>query len=157
MNKHGLSTVASLSTFVLLLVSCAADSPVDFANRFIAAENKAWGSGDLADLKSLESENVVYHLPGMDMTGWKAHESYIVEGRKMVSDLKQNWKYLSGEGNHFVLSYESSGIMRIDPAQPAVSTSVNYLCVFRIEDGKIAEVWMNGSGTNTPVEDVKKG
>jgi ketosteroid isomerase-like protein len=140
--------LAFLAIALSTLASCTQTSPADFANRFIEAENKAWKTGDVNDLKALESDDVIYHLPGMDLKGWKAHEDYIQQGRAMVSDLKQNWKYLSGEGNLFVLSYEASGVTRANATTPASAISANYLCAFRTSDGKIAEVWMNG-GTAT--------
>jgi len=91
----------------------------------------------------------------MDLKGWKAHEDYIQQGRAMVSDLKQNWKYLSGEGNLFVLSYESSALIPANATTPAASISANYLCAFRTNGEKIVEAWMNGSMSTTP-EAAKK-
>jgi ketosteroid isomerase-like protein len=152
--RRGFRTLAFLVTVAPVLSSCATTSPEAFANRFIQAENKAWGAGDVSDLKALESDDVIYHLPGMDLKGWKAHEDYIKQGRELVSDLKQSWKYLSGEGNHFIMSYESSVVMRPDGTTPATSIALNYLCAFRISGGKIAEVWMNG--TTTPAAETKK-
>jgi len=143
--RKQLLTLVILTTGFSILSSCAQSSPAAFASRFVEAENKAWGTGDVNDLKALESDDVIYHLPGMDLKGWKAHEDYIQQGRQMVSGLKQTWKYLSGEGNHFIMSYESSGVMRANDTTPATAISLDYLCAFRMSDGKIAEVWMNGS------------
>ena len=150
-------TLTILATVISILTSCAADTPRDFANRFIEAENKAWNTGDLSDLEALERDDVVYHLPGStDLKGWEAHKSYIEQGRAMTSDLKQSWKYLAGEGNHLVLSYESTATMRANETNPAMSAAADYLCVFRLEGGRIAEAWMNGSTTTTPAGDAKK-
>jgi hypothetical protein len=99
---------------------------------------------------------VIYHIPGMELKGWAAHESYIQQGRTMASNMKQTWKYLTGEGNHFVLSYESTADLRPDPTKPATPVTLNYLCVFRVKDGKIAEVWMNGTTSTPPVADATK-
>jgi ketosteroid isomerase-like protein len=137
--------LVTLLTALSLLTSCTAD-------RFIAAEYKAWRTGDIADLKAIESDNIVYHLPGMDLTGWKAHEDYIKYGRELASDLKQEWKYLSGEGNLFALSYEASAVMRGEGKNPSVNAVTSFLGVFRVQDGRIAEAWMNGTSTTTPVE-----
>jgi len=153
--RRRLLTLAFLAIALSILSSCTQASPVAFADRFIKAENKAWSTGDVTDLKALESDDVVYHLPGMDLKGWKAHEDYIQQGRAMVSDLKQNWKYLSGEGNLFVLSYESSALIPANATTPAVSISANYLCAFRTNGEKIVEAWMNGSMSTTP-EAAKK-
>ena len=132
-----------------LLASCNRPSnPREFADRFIAAETKAWATGSVDDLKALEDDAVVYHLPGLELTGWKAHEDYIVNGRRVTSDLKQNWKYLSGEGNHIVLGYDVSAVTKADDKNPSQTTSGNYLFVLRINEGRVAEVWANGSTVN---------
>jgi len=136
----------------LFITSCRRnDSPQEFAAKFIAAENRAWASGSIDDLKSLEDAGVVYHLPGLELTGWKAHEDFILNGRPTVSDLKQQWKYLSGETNHIVLAYDSSAVLKGDGKIPSQATSNNYLFVLRLKDQKVVEVWANGSTLNTPV------
>jgi ketosteroid isomerase-like protein len=142
--------LASLAA-ALFLCSCNRQgNPREFADRFIAAESKAWSTGNVEDLKALEDDGVVYHLPGLDLTGWKAHEDFIVNGRATVSDLKQNWKYLSGEANHIVLAYDSSAVVKATDKTPSQATSNNYLFVLRLKDRKIVEVWANGSVTNAP-------
>jgi ketosteroid isomerase-like protein len=143
--------LAGISAALLFSACGRQDSPREFADRFIAAENKAWASGSVEDLKALEDSGVVYHLPGQDLTGWKAHEDFIVNGRPTVTDLKQDWKYLSGEGNHIVLAYTSSAVLKGNDKTPPQATSNNYLFVFRLKDGKVAEVWANGSMATAPV------
>jgi ketosteroid isomerase-like protein len=139
----------------LISMACSSQQPSsarEFAERFIAAENKAWGTGDLADLKALEATDIVFHLAGTELSGWDSHQAYILNGRSMVSDLKQTWKYLSGEGNHIALAYESSAVVKATDSNPAQAVSNTYLFVLRLKDGKIAEIWANGSSTNKPVE-----
>jgi hypothetical protein len=46
--------------------------------------------------------------------------------------------------------------MRANGTTPATSIAANYLCAFRTKDGKIAEVWMNGTSTTTPAAETKK-
>jgi hypothetical protein len=98
-----MKSIQVLAAFVLVaalfLSSCSRkDSTREIADKFIAAENAAWATGNLADLEALEDPAVVYHMPGLEMKGWKAHADYITQGRPRVSNLKQSWKYLSGEG-----------------------------------------------------------
>src|SRR6185436_99348 len=77
MNLKAFTRLALLTG--LLLTACSRDnSPQTFADKFIAAENRAWSTGDIADLKAIEDTDVVYHLPGLDLTGWKAHEDFIL-------------------------------------------------------------------------------
>lgn len=136
-----------------LITSCTGGGAAtpDFAEKFIAAENKAWRTGDIQDLKALEDANVIYHLPETDVKGWDAHEKYILEGRKTVSDLRQDWKYLSGEKDHMILSYSSSAVVPGDGGSTA-AISNSYLFAFRLENGKIKEVWANGSTTSKAAE-----
>jgi ketosteroid isomerase-like protein len=152
-----MKSIQVLAAFVLVaalfLSSCSRkDSTREIADKFIAAENAAWATGNLADLEALEDPAVVYHMPGLEMKGWKAHADYITQGRPRVSNLKQSWKYLSGEGTHFALAYESSAIFKADDKSPAMSTSNNFLFVVRLANGRIAEVWMNGTTANAPVQ-----
>ena len=139
---------------VTALASCTADSasrsPRAFAERFIAAETKAWSTGNLDDLQALERDDVVFHLPGMDLTGWNAHSDYILNARPMLTDLKQDWTYLAGEGRVFALNYKSTAIMGSPDGGAPTKLSVNYLCVVRLADGKVAEVWMNGASATGP-------
>ena len=140
----------------LIMTSCRNNDAVEpahaFADRFIAAENKAWSTGDVGDLKALEGSGVIYHLPGLDLTGWKAHEDYIVQGRPKIAKLKQNWKYLSGEGSHFALAYDSTATMLADGKTPPSDVANNDLFFFRLKDNKIAEVWVNGSVTSSELK-----
>ena len=140
--------------FVAALTSCTADpasnSPREFAERFIAAETKAWSTGSLDDLQALERDDVVFHLPGLDLTGWKAHADYILEARPMLTNLKQDWTYLAGEGSVFALGYKSSAIVGSPDGGAPATLSVNYLCVVRLAEGKVAEVWMNGASATAP-------
>lgn len=149
-------TLSLMTLVVVALTSPACSqqppSPRDFAERFIAAENKAWSSGDLADLKALEAPDIVFHLAGTELSGWDSHEAYIVNGRSTVSDLRQNWKYLSGEGNHIALDYDSSAVVKATENSPAQAVSNTYLFVLRLKDDKIAEIWANGSTTSKPVD-----
>ena len=142
----------------LLLTSCSrsSSSPRAFADKFIEAEHKAWTAGDLEDLKALESLSVVYHLPDADLAGWKSHEEYILQSRPKIADLKQNWKYLSGEGDHFALSYQATATMKADGTNAAATISTNNLFMVRLENGKIAEVWTNGTTTSSPLEEPAK-
>jgi hypothetical protein len=140
-----ISAMAALA----FLISCTAQSPREFADKFVAAETTAWTTGNLEALEGVEDPAVVYHMPGLELKGWKAHADYITHGRTTVRDLKQNWKYLSGEGNHFALAYESTAFVKATDKNPPMSIANNYLFVVRTNNGKVVEIWMNGSTTST--------
>jgi len=158
-----MKTLTLLTLVFIFATSCSGPpasteptSPKPFAEKYIAAEDKAWGTGDVSELKALEANDVVFHMPGLELKGWQAHEDYIVHGRPTVENLKQHWTYLTGEGNHFAMAYESSSRLIGDKKTPPVDTSNSYLFMFRLKDNQVAEIWVNGSSTKTEIKPEKQ-
>ncbi len=123
-----------------------------FAQKFIKAEEEAWRKGNFDPLEALEEPNVVYHIsPFSDVVGWEAHKQFIQGTVQMVSGLWQEFKYLAGDGNLFALTYKSGGRLTSEmpgmPVPKGKEYSTDYLCLFRLKGGKVAEAWMNGSIT----------
>ncbi len=126
----------------------------DFAEKFIKAEDEAWVKGNFKPLEALEDPKVLYHIPPMpDVVGFEAHKQYILGSQQLVSDLKQEWKYITGEGNLFALSYKSSGkaIGQFPGFPPMIGKNyaADYLFLLQLKKGKIVEVWTNGTFTLT--------
>ena len=126
----------------------------DFAERVIKAEEEAFQKGNFEPLKALEDPNVVYHFSSFgDMVGHEAHKQDIIGSRQSHSEYKQEWQYLTGEGNLFVLSYKAS--FRITGKKPGSTipigkkVSSNALIVGRVKKGRVAEGWINRSSTIT--------
>ncbi len=123
----------------------------DFGEKYIEASRKAWENGDFEELERLSHSNVVYHyMPlGRDMVGWEEFKQHIVGGRQALPGLRQEWQYLTGAGNYFAISYKSKGMLTGQapgmPAPTGKDVTANYLYLFRLKDGKIAEVWYNGT------------
>ena len=92
----------------------------DFAEKVIKAEDEAWQKGNFEPLKALEAPNAVYHMPlgGPDMVGHEAHKQSIIGARQSWSDIKQEWQYLTGEGNLYAVSLKMS--YRITGQKPGV-------------------------------------
>jgi len=150
MKKRILVFLSSLGIAALLTSCNAGSSPQAFAEKFMTAEHNAWETGNLDVLETLESPDVIYHLPGIDLTGWDAHRDYILQARPNVQDLKQEWKYLSGGGDTFALSYDATATEIATETTPARKASSSYVFAFRMKDGRIAEVWANGTTTYSP-------
>jgi hypothetical protein len=126
----------------------------DFAEKFTKAEEEAWKKGNFKPLEALEDPSVVYHVsPFPDIVGFEAHKQYIQGSVQTSSDLRQEFKYLVGDGNLFALIYKSSG--RLINEIPGLNIpkgenyTTDYLCLFRLKGDKVAEAWMNGSFTVT--------
>jgi len=127
----------------------------EFAQKFIKAEDEAWQNGNFEPLESLEDPDIVIHLsPQPDMVGWEAHKQYLQGSRQVIPGIQQEWKYLTGEGNLFALSYKSSGVTTAEiPAKNIAAEkklASDYLFVLRVKDERVVEVWANG---NTTVSD----
>jgi predicted ester cyclase len=121
----------------------------DFAERFIKAENEAFQKGNFEPLKEIEDPNVVYHMSTFgDMVGHEAHKQQIMMWPQAFSEIKQEWKYLTGEGNLFALSYKARYISKGNvPGMPSAGqeASRDALFLFRLKHGKVVEVWNNGN------------
>ncbi len=125
----------------------------EFAEKYIEASKAAWQKGDFEALEKLSHLAVVYHyMPlGRDMVGWEEFKQHIVGGRQALPGLRQEWQYIAGEGNYFAISYKSRGMLtgRAQGIPPPTGKEVtaNYLYLFHLKDGKIAEAWYNGTTT----------
>jgi predicted ester cyclase len=125
----------------------------EFAEKYIQASRDAWQKGDFEELERLSDPHVVHHyMPlGRDMVGWEAFKQHIVGGRQALPGLRQEWQYLTGEGNYLALSYKSEGLLTGQapglPPPTGKPVTANYLYLFHLKDGKIAEAWYNGTTT----------
>jgi len=124
----------------------------EFAQKFIKAEDEAWQNGNFGPLEALEDPNVAYHIPPVqESKGWEEHKQYIQMSRQAVSNIHQEWEYITGDGNVFSLSYKSRGLFTGEipgmPPPTGKEVTSDYLFVFRLKDGKIIEAWAKGSTT----------
>lgn len=110
-----------------------------FAKQFIKAEFDAWRSGKFDALEALEDPNIVFHNTAdgsILVNGWEEHKQYIIKSRQ-APDLKQEFNYITGDGNLFVLDYKASGK---SPDQSEFNIAVRM--VFLLKNGKVIEVWL---------------
>ncbi len=126
----------------------------ELAEKFIKAELDGFLRKDFTALAEIEAPGIVFHMnPLGDFKGHEAQKQYILGVTQVVSDLQVELKYLAGEGNFFLLSYKASGkITGNNPwFPPAVNKKIanDYLFAVRVKNGKVAEVWANGSSNVT--------
>lgn len=123
----------------------------DYADKFIAAENAAWLEGNIDALDDVDAPNVVYHLmpPASDVVGRDTHKKLIAAERKAFTNIHLEWKYLTGEGNLFAVFYFQrmmfTGKSAHRPPPTGKRATINEMCLCRVNDGKIAEVWFAGT------------
>lgn len=124
----------------------------EIADQFIKAEINAFLKNDFTALVEIEDPNVVIHIsPLGDFKGHEAQKQYILGASKAVTDLKLELKYLAGDGNLFLLNYKSSGKIasNMPGFPPAIGKKLSndYLFAVQINNGKIVEIWANGSSS----------
>ena len=130
----------------------------DFAGKLIKAEEEAFQKGNFEPLKAIEDPNVVYHMGSFgDLVGHEGHKQNIMDGRQAFSDIKQEWKYLTGEGNLFALSLKEVIFFKGNiPGMPSAGQEAvnNALFLIRLKHGKIVEAWSIGSWKGVDIEAV---
>jgi hypothetical protein len=124
----------------------------EFAQKFIEAEKQAFQQGNFKLLEQLESPNIILHMPpAPDFKGFEAHKQYITAARETTTNLQQEWDYITGDGNVCVLSFKETLTTKVENPLwkiPAGATiNADALFVLRVENGKLAEVWIKGSYT----------
>ena len=124
----------------------------DFAEHFLQAENSAWKGGNFDELHQIESPDIIIHMPPTpDINGFDGHKQYILNARDSISDLKQEWDYVTGDGNIAIFNYKSSGKAKVEmPAMsiPAGATISNdAMFVLRREKDKVSEIWIKNTMT----------
>ncbi|OGO19897.1 MAG: hypothetical protein A2144_08080 [Chloroflexi bacterium RBG_16_50_9] len=157
MNKKvALLVLACVMAITLALSSCVGTDLREFADKYVAAEGKAWTQGNTGDLEKIEDPNVVIHNAGFeDTTGWEAHKKTILGARGMISGIQQEWKYLTGEGNHFAMAYKSQFTIPGKTPETSMKGTNDSIFLFRLNNGRVAEIWMNGSTKMVPVSTTK--
>jgi predicted ester cyclase len=125
----------------------------DFADKFIKAQTEAWIKGKVDAFEELEHYDVVYHIQPMkqDRVGLEGHKQFLITVNKAFTNIQMDWKYLTGEGNLFAVSYTASGIFTGEfpgaPSPTGKEVTINEIFLCRLEKGKIAEAWNAGSST----------
>jgi hypothetical protein len=118
----------------------------EFADRLFKADIEYWEKGNPNALDAFEDPDVVFHMPSQDRVG--RDKQALLGMRQHVTDLRIEMKYLAGEGNLFAATWKAHFIRtRENPDRPETigkvgkEGTVDALMVFRLENGKIVEVW----------------
>lgn len=129
----------------------------EFADKYMEAMVEAFQNNNFSALAEIEDVDVIYHTPSL--VGHEAHKQSIIESHQYISDIKQEWEYLAGDGNLFALAYKARYISRGKvPGWPSEGEEAGRDAIFlyRLENGKIVEVWQNGIWINVDMETALK-
>ena len=122
----------------------------EFAQKFIEAEEAAFQRGEFEELEQIESPDVVIHLqpPITIGAGFEGHKQYIINARQN-NTISQEFEYLVGDGNVCAISLAETITLGME--NPAMSLTagativVDALMVLRLENERVAEIWIKGS------------
>jgi hypothetical protein len=152
--KNSMGYLIMLGTLLLpqFINAAEVDDIERFARAFMEAEKLAWEQEEFDALQALEDPDAVFqNIDGTVIRGWEAHKQSIMDTKRSFggAKIKQEWRYLMGEGNIFTVSY----IWTIDlPGRPL---QLRGIAVCRLKDGKLVEEW--GAGSTVPVEGLGAG
>jgi hypothetical protein len=129
----GILLVASLA-----LTSCGGNATMDVLNKFIAAEDKMFSTGDSSGLASVEDTNIVIHMMAFgDTNGSAAHIAAIkgiVDGA--ASPITHTWSEKTATGDTASVRWTETG--------KVAGKDLTYQGAYflKIKDGKIIEAWL---------------
>ena len=125
----------------------------EFADKFIEAEHQVMQQGNFDALEQIESPDIVFHMapPLPDLVGFEAHKQYLVSALEMVSEISQEYDYITGDGNIAVLSCIQKMTTKVEhpvlkiPAGSKITADAFF--VLRRENDKIAEIFTHSNMT----------
>ena len=121
------------------------DSNKRLAYRFI---DECWNGGDLATVPELIAGHCHYHDPVFPhmVAGVESMQHHIQRSRRAFPDMKFTITDTIAEGNEVVLHWTASGTHRgefLGIAPTKQNALISGTSIYRIENGKIAEEWVN--------------
>ena len=126
----------------------------EFAEKYMKAYEETFLTRDLDALERLEDPDMVHHsvARGQDtLVGLAAHKQTIANMLNAIPDYVPELRYLTGADDIFAISYKARGTFT--GTAPGFSTptgkevTLDYLYLFRVHEGRIAEGWYKGSTT----------
>jgi hypothetical protein len=126
----------------------------EFAEKWMKADEQANLEGNFDAIEKLASPDLRFHLlSGPSFTGFETYKQHIMKNRESNSPVKAERQYITGDGNVFVMSFKSTTISKVSnprvqiPAGATVNTDAMF--AFRIENRKVAELWIKVSATTS--------
>jgi ketosteroid isomerase-like protein len=136
--KIALVVIGIIMVSTLALTSCGGNATMDALNKFIAAEDKVFSTGDGADLMAVEDANIVIHMMSFpDVKGNQAHVDAvkgIVAGA--AGPITHTWSEKTATGDIASVRWTETGKVG--------GKDVTYQGAYflKIKDGKITEAWL---------------
>ncbi len=119
----------------------------DFAEQYRGAWQRAITNGAIGPFEQLLDHDFVSHSIGMKDVGLEARRQHVVDMHDHSQVLNVDIRLLTSDGNLFALEF--SGHFRFSNDMPGLPGTAGRevrsraLCLYRVENGKIAEEWAN--------------
>jgi ketosteroid isomerase-like protein len=123
---------------MLALTSCGGNAAVDVVNKFIAAEDTMFSSGDGSGLMAVEDANMVLHMMSFPDTIGSANHVAAIKGivGSATGPITHEWFDVTGTGDTGSVRWTETGTV----GGKEVTYQGAYL--LKIKDGKIVEAWL---------------
>jgi hypothetical protein len=122
----------------LALTSCGGNATLDVVNKFIAAEDKMFSSGDGSGLMAVEDENIVIHMMSFGDTKGNAAHVAAIKGivDAAAAPVTHVWYEKAATGD--------IGSVRWTETDKIGGKDVTYEGTYflKVKDGKIIEAWL---------------
>lgn len=147
------ATLVWLGTLALLLAACTADETErnkDIVRRMVAAVNER-NLDALSDVVSADVHRYSGATPEVTVESLDQFEDFLRQGRSAVSDGHQEINFMLAENDLVAahLTYRGTQKGQMGPFPPSNQPfEVPFIGILRIEDGKIAEMWVEWDNLN---------
>ncbi len=113
-------------------------STIDVINKFIAAEDLMFSSGDGSGLMAVEDDNIIIHMMNWpDTTGNAAHVAAIKGIRDgAAGPITHKWTEITGTGDTGSVRWTETGTVG------GQSLTYQGAYFFKVKNGKITEAWL---------------
>ena len=124
----------------------------EIAEKWIQSAKHAFQEGNFDAAEQIMSYNIIFHMPpAPDIMGFETLKQHITNNREMISDLKYDAEYLTGDSTVCAIAFKETFTLKVEhPVSkiPAGTTvNIDGVYILRCENDKVAEMWMKGSTT----------
>ncbi|OGO17110.1 MAG: hypothetical protein A2Z15_03425 [Chloroflexi bacterium RBG_16_50_11] len=127
-----------LAVVILAMTGCGGNPTLDVVNKFIAAEDLIFSTGDGSGLMEIEDPNMVLHMMAWpDTVGSAAHVAAIKGIRNgAAGPITHTWSEITATGDIGSVRWTETGTVG--------GKSVTYQGAYflKVKDGKIIEAWL---------------
>lgn len=123
---------------IVPFAGCGGNPTLDVINKFIAAENQMFSTGDGSGLMAVEADNIVIHMMAFGDVNGNAKHVAAVKGIKdgAAGPITHTWSEITASGDTGSVRWTETGTVG------GKSLTYDGAYFFKVKDGKIVEAWL---------------